>query len=202
VKQLSAAAEADVANHIRAHGFRPDPFFNSQNMLMLQTGESIPEFKHRMVEWHRRQRAMVNSVPAEYRRNPVPKNYVTFPFLKSQVVEMVQRTMRAKKHLALCGKDPLPALWLVKDHGVYLMSSAKPSPAQAEKKAKIIFASGFRPGVYDYWDLQKAIGGDDFAEGLFINDGLLKKLAQPGIWFVVRMSADDYEVTVEQDYRR
>ena len=70
---LPPDVEADVANYLRSHGVRPDPFLNSQNILMLQAGESLSEFKIRMLQWHQRQRAMVNATPMEYRPNPISR---------------------------------------------------------------------------------------------------------------------------------
>ena len=56
-----------------------------------------------------------------------------------------------------------PALWLVKDEGIYLMSNGK-----GDDRPDVVYAKGFNPKErdrMDVWDdARAAVGGDDFAE--------------------------------------
>jgi hypothetical protein len=55
-------------------------------------------------------------------------------------------------------------LWLVKDTGVYLMTSAKIEP-MADDNSHLCYAEGFSPDDPDWFDKSAAaMGGDDFAE--------------------------------------
>jgi Protein of unknown function (DUF3085) len=67
-----------------------------------------------------------------------------------------------------------PMLWLVKDEGIYLMSSAKLEEFP-EDKSHICYAEGFAPDASDsYEKCKKVVGGDDFVESFPFNDQLRK----------------------------
>ena len=60
-------------------------------------------------------------------------------------------------------------LWLVKDHGIYLMSNGRPGlpddEDEPEGRSKIVYAIGYDPRTGDVWDkCRDAVGGDDFSE--------------------------------------
>ena len=68
----------------------------------------------------------------------------------------IERKMNAKGALK-------PALWLVKDEGIYIMSNGT-----AENRPDVVFAKGFNPKTRDrmevWGDARDAVGGDDFVE--------------------------------------
>lgn len=62
-----------------------------------------------------------------------------------------------------------PALWLVKDHGVYLMSNGADHPKRAGHPfaLDVAYAEGLNGDKDDCWDLARQImGGDDCVESL------------------------------------
>lgn len=81
---------------------------------------------------------------------------------------LIDHTEKATEHRALYGAKPEAGLWLVKDSGVYLMSSAKESLPDVGKVNLVIYAKGYDPDkdgdVYD--KCADAMGGDDGADCL------------------------------------
>lgn len=74
---------------------------------------------------------------------------------------------------------PGPALFLVHDSGVYLMSNAKRSDDEIAKHHGIAYADGCNPHIDkdDCWDNSRfLVGGDDFAETIPIDAGWLPAL--------------------------
>lgn len=62
-----------------------------------------------------------------------------------------------------------PALYLVKDSGIYLMSAGHPGQDRTDgKKGRVVaYAQGFEPDAEDSWErCREAVGGDDFAVDL------------------------------------
>ena len=81
-------------------------------------------------------------------------------------------------------KEPAPALFLVGDEGIYLMSNGKPGLPEDEEAAarqeageqffasKVAYAKGCDPKKDDdyYENKQRIFGGDDGAETLMVSD--------------------------------
>jgi hypothetical protein len=67
--------------------------------------------------------------------------------------------------------------FFVKDEGIYLMNSYKSDPKNDDWY--VCYGEGFDPNENpDYWeDSRRAVGGDDFAENLYLPSGQLKALA-------------------------
>ena len=62
------------------------------------------------------------------------------------------------------GEVAEPTLWLVKDHGIYLMSNGT-WDKEAGERSPVTYADGYSPDDEpDLWDrCRQAVGGDDFA---------------------------------------
>lgn len=77
-----------------------------------------------------------------------------------------------------------PALHLVKDDGIYILSNGTPRMLITKKSpngkhdmkvSKVVYARGYDPSKGDVWDkCRDAVGGDDFVE--LINHETCKKL--------------------------
>lgn len=100
-------------------------------------------------------------------------------FKQDEVKKLVEFTESSKQFKGAYGAEDEPALLLVGDQGVYLMSNAVPnlmadgtvakSPDQKGKRY-VVYAEGINPEVDefdDWWELKRAtFGGDDGAEQL------------------------------------
>ena len=101
-------------------------------------------------------------------------------FAAAEVRLIVEHTQKATDHRATYGGTPAAALWLVKDQGVYLMSSAKESlPGEGGKMNKVVYAKGYDPDKdADVWEKgQDAMGGDDCVNALPL-EWFVKALAE------------------------
>lgn len=94
----------------------------------------------------------------------------TLRFRTADLTPLVEHALAAKEHDAAF-KEPAPAgpaLWLVHDHGVYLMSNGLPRLEGDNGRSRVVFAEGCDPGKDSaWWETSDAlVGGDDFAEVL------------------------------------
>jgi len=85
-------------------------------------------------------------------------------FDRDTVVKAIEHARAATKHRAIFEeKNPVAALWLVGDQGVYLMSNGS-----GDTKGPIAYAKGCDPDKDDFddwWELKRAsFGGDDGVE--------------------------------------
>ena len=72
-------------------------------------------------------------------------------------------------------------LHLVKDDGIYLMAGTLESDKLAEKRCHVIYAQGYSPKTKDLWEkCREAVGGDDFAEWIPLNEAMVKALEKNG----------------------
>src|SRR5262249_25171071 len=78
-------------------------------------------------------------------------------------------------------------LHFVKDQGIYLLSNAAHGPN--ERPRLVVYAQGYTPpsrdasveeGLAFYEKVRDAVGGDDFVEGLDIDNGMPQALRHPG----------------------
>lgn len=96
----------------------------------------------------------------------------TLVFDTPTVRKLVDHAKAAKTHRATYGRKPEPALLLVGDQGVYLMSSGQPIlPAEDGKpdsSSLVAYAKGTDPKKdEDWYDEKRALfGGDDGADAL------------------------------------
>jgi hypothetical protein len=95
-------------------------------------------------------------------------------FKMSDLKPIVEHAEKSPFHKPIYGqKGVAPAgLWLVKDHGVYLMSNGDPSQKNPAKETDpketdllVCYAEGHDPRKGDTWDADRQeCGGDDFGE--------------------------------------
>jgi len=94
---------------------------------------------------------------------------------------IVEHTLSASEHAPTFGQTPpiAPALWVVKDDVIYLMSNGRPrqmadgssaTGQDQDGQSLVVYAEGFDPVKADpmaVWSAaRKAVGGDDFGEPL------------------------------------
>jgi hypothetical protein len=114
----------------------------------------------------------------------------------------------AKTGKAITAQPDAPAILLVKDEGIYLMSNGKPrdlvSGDQESGRSFCAFAKGFHPDDEDCWDRTHEISGDDFGETLpwakMILDDLDAGATEVVINFGVRGISFTPQKTGEIDY--
>ena len=62
-------------------------------------------------------------------------------------------------------------LWLVKDHGIYLMSPTAENFIMTNDVNTVVYARGYKPTKANrdtLWDKTHAVSGDDFAEWMLL----------------------------------
>lgn len=116
-----------------------------------------------------------------------------FPLL--HVLRLAEHASRSKQHLVLDDTPlPRPALLLVKDRGVYLMSNGKPPLlAPGERRSLVLYAQGHGPG-------SEGPGGGGFVEEIRVNDDLMATLrSELGFgaeWFGVMVRPSTYQIGI------
>jgi len=117
-----------------------------------------------------------------------------------KVLPVAEHALAAPAHKQSFGQDQGgPALWLVKDAGVYLMSNGAPGqllPGGGESVV-VVYARGLSDAA-NYDDISDAVGGDDFCEPIPIDAAFVAELrATPaGHALVVSLSADTLGVAI------
>jgi len=83
-------------------------------------------------------------------------------------------------------------LWLVKDHGIYLMSPTDENFVNSEGvKNTVVYAYGYKPTNknQDYlWDKTHAVSGDDFAEFVALTTDQVERVLRGG-HITIKLSA-------------
>ena len=90
-------------------------------------------------------------------------------FEMTELRSIIEHARAAKEFSAPYGGKPAPALFLVKDSGIYLMSAGKPRQLRGDGSdwSVVAYAKGYEADAPDSWDkCRAAVGGDDFAEAL------------------------------------
>ena len=81
-------------------------------------------------------------------------------FQAAEVMAHVEHVRASKTFRSLYGDEPKPAIWLVGDQGVYLMSNGT-----AENRPPVAYAEGVNPdkNSFDTWweNKRRSFGGDD-----------------------------------------
>lgn len=85
-----------------------------------------------------------------------------------------------------------PKLWLVKDQGCYLMSNAADQSRTENGSAFVVYAAGLGKDC-DYGALRQAVGGDDFAEAIPLED-FETMLAKKPLEIVIELTEDRLEI--------
>ena len=87
----------------------------------------------------------------------------------TELRSIIEHARAAKEFSAPYGGKPAPALFFVKDSGIYLMSAGKPRQLREDGTdwSVVAYAKGYEADAPDSWDkCRAAVGGDDFAEAL------------------------------------
>ncbi|MGU9648499.1 DUF3085 domain-containing protein [Salmonella enterica] len=78
------------------------------------------------------------------------------------------------------------SVFIVKDHGLYMMSEQGKLDQNTGKRLTLSYAEGFNPDLIEfddwYYELKEVCGGDDFCETLPVTDSVLQS--------VIRHNAD------------
>lgn len=86
-----------------------------------------------------------------------------------------------------------PSIWLVKDEGIYLMSSAVVKESATEKP-HLCYAEGYDPGQPDCWEkCNAAVGGDDFVQAIPVTEPM-KRGIRMGADLEIKFSTRTIEV--------
>lgn len=91
-------------------------------------------------------------------------------FRTADLLPLIEHALGAQDHDPAF-EDPKPAgpaLWLVHDRGVYLMSNGMPRLLDENGRSRVAYAEGCDPDKDpEWWEASEAlVGGDDFAEVL------------------------------------
>jgi hypothetical protein len=76
-------------------------------------------------------------------------------FKTKDIRKLIEHCRKSKKHGAAYGQGNGPALWLVHDEGIYLMSNGIPAMPRANR---VVYAQWFGP--------ERHVPGDDYCESL------------------------------------
>jgi len=94
----------------------------------------------------------------------------TLRFRTADLLPLIAHALAAKEHDPAFGdpKPAGPALWLVHERGVYLMSNGMPRLLDDNGRSRVAYAEGCDPDRDpEWWETSEAlVGGDDFAEVL------------------------------------
>jgi hypothetical protein len=118
----------------------------------------------------------------------------TLRFDVAGVKRLIAHAKAAPDHSVIFGdKTKSPALTLVKDDGIYLMSNGLPRDLLATQPHSdlgtdhsfVVYAKGYAPSDFAegemYEKCRAAVGGDDFCERVPLDDGLPELLNKPGV---------------------
>ena len=113
----------------------------------------------------------------------------------TQMLEWSMRQERRKPY----NKKPTSqhGFWLVKDDGIYLMSSTTKKFAIGEQTNTVVYARGYKPTKRNentLWDKTHAVSGDDFAEFIPLQDDQRIRILAGGD-ITIRLSATKLEVS-------
>ena len=119
-------------------------------------------------------------------------------FTASNVLPIAEHALTAPTHKESFSQDQSgPALWLVKDAGVYLMSNGDPGLLLPEKDAGsvVVYARGLSDAA-NYNDIVDAVGGDDFCEAVPIDAAFVAELRAAPAGHVVVVSLTENSIGV------
>lgn len=92
-----------------------------------------------------------------------------------------------------------PTLWLVKDQGIYLMTSAQLETIPADE-SHICYAEGFSPNDPDWYEkCREAVGADDFSETIPFDQPIQRAIRQ-GAGISIEVTAEN--LTIQLIYHR
>lgn len=117
-------------------------------------------------------------------------------FKKDDVRRVVEHAANAPSHNMGWESDTPegPAVVLVKDDGIYLMSNGKPADIVEDPTRFVAYARGYDPRDGDVWDkCRAAVGGDDFGETIPLDAAMIKSVLG-GDELTVQITSDSIEI--------
>ena len=128
----------------------------------------------------------------------------TLKFSQSDVQRIVSHAAAAPSHdmgwnASTNDNDAgTPAMILVKDEGIYLMSNGTPNAMSGENSRFVAYAKGYDPHKGDVWDKARAaVGGDDFGEWLVLDKRTIDAV-MGGADLIIRGTASRITVVTEK----
>ena len=126
----------------------------------------------------------------------------------AEVRRVVAHVQAAHEHRAYFSEKLGPRVYLVKDEGIYLMSSGMPrdlaDPNSTDPRAEsfVAYAKGYDPHTGDrsaIWEkCREAVGGDDFGEPLDLDD-FVSALAAPNIkGLLIKVTPNHISLVIEE----
>jgi hypothetical protein len=97
------------------------------------------------------------------------KEMAKLKFKAKEIKKVMTHAFKGKGHTMTFGYEgeTKPALLLVKDEGIYIMSNAQKTDEEVSKGEALAYAVGYEPHSEDCWErCREAVGGDDFGEVL------------------------------------
>ena len=88
-------------------------------------------------------------------------------------------------------------LWLVKDHGIYLMSPTAENFIMSNDVNTVVYARGYKPTKANrdtLWDKTHAVSGDDFAEFVRLTPNMVRNVLR-GSDITIELSETQMAVT-------
>jgi hypothetical protein len=131
-------------------------------------------------------------------------------FRTEQVLPLAQHALNSPEHNGAYGEEANgPALFLVHDQGVYLMSNGSPRDTEGgqDGRCRVAYAEGCDPNVgeFDDWygTSRDLVGGDDFVETLPLGDAeaFLRNCAEFSE-FTVNLTPTQLDATFRNRRRR
>ena len=103
-------------------------------------------------------------------------------FYAREVEVLLLHALNAKRHRSIYSTEDAegPRLWLVGDHGVYLMSNGDPILQVDGGDSAVAYAIGINPRLNEFWwDAKQSVyGGDDGADELDMLEPIMDQIRQ------------------------
>ena len=120
----------------------------------------------------------------------------TLKFKKDELRRVVEHSANAPSHNMGWESDTPegPAIILVKDDGIYLMSNGEPADIVKDPTRFVAYARGYDPRDGDVWEkCRAAVGGDDFAETIPLDKTTIDCILG-GVELTVRITSNAIEL--------
>ena len=103
-------------------------------------------------------------------------------FYAREVEVLLLHALNAKRHRSIYSTEDAegPRMWLVGDHGVYLMSNGDPILQVDGGDSAVAYAIGINPRLNEFWwDAKQSVyGGDDGADELDMLEPIMDQIRQ------------------------
>jgi hypothetical protein len=115
------------------------------------------------------------------------------------LLPLLDHAGRSPAHRASYSSGPaVPGLFFVHDQGVYLMSNGNPGLMREDDPHhhQVVYAAGMSPSDKNWWETsRRAVGGDDFAELIPLED-ILPAIADGATIFIIRVLPETLSIMV------